>query len=330
MKVRKILAMTLAIAVSVCLIPFSNVQAGGGEWKVLGNNCYSLEGTDIEVKVDGETMNISGTGSLPSYDEWTLVQRPWRTRNVVSVNIASTIKSVGSNLFAGMDSIKYVTMGTSTFIEDSSAFSGIAYKPIFRIFNTGITTEMIGTISYTSLDSIIGFAQCNGKGAAFVLDSENFVKEFQNSTNPTILNVYYSGDKEAPWNDVDVHGNGNVVTKIASMSADTMDYSYGVSAQMRVPGKACYQAFAAFIGDYNYAYSIVLNVTKEQKKVDSTPTPHKYVIEVPKQYVGLGTTYKLLAIGRGIVDSYEDLDMNPNTITFETSTPSTTYAIVYK
>lgn len=330
MRIKRFLSMTLAVAMCVCMIPFSNVHASGIEWKSLGNHTYALEGTDIVITIQGESMNISGTGSLPDYDVWSLDSRPWRGHVITSVTIADTIHSVGTNFFGKMDSIKYVTMGTSTFIEDFSSFSGVGYTPIFRIFNTGVTTEMIGTIPYTSMDSIIHYAQSNAKGEAYIFDDSTVAREFQNSTNPTIKNVYTALDKEAPWNNLADYSNGNVSTKMAVMTEDTRDYPYRVEAQLRVPGKACYQAFAAFIGDYKYACSVNMSVYQLDKKVETMATPHKYVIDIPKKYIGLGTSYKLLGIGKGVVDSYEDLDKNPATITFETTYPSTTFAIVYK
>lgn len=41
-------------------------------------------------------------------------------------------------------------------------------------------------------------------------------------------------------------------------------------------------------------------------------------------------TYKIDESGVGVVNVYDDLDMNLDTITFETDTPTTAYALVYK
>ena len=167
MKVHKILALTLAMALSICAIPTTIAEAKGETWTIPGDNTYHLDGTDVVIKVEGETLHVTGTGAVPSYDYWSLNERPWRLKGVSVIQIDSTITSIGSYAFANMDTVNRVVMSTSTFIEDTTTFSKIAYKPIFRISDTGVTTQMIGNIPYTSLDSIAAFAQSNTNGMLY-------------------------------------------------------------------------------------------------------------------------------------------------------------------
>lgn len=171
MKVHKILALTLAMALSICAIPTTIAEAKGETWTIPGDNTYHLDGTDVVIKVEGETLHVTGTGAVPSYDYWSLNERPWRLKGVSVIQIDSTITSIGSYAFANMDKVNRIIMGTSTFIEDTTTFSKIAYKPIFRISDTGVTTQMIGNIPYTSLDSIAAFAQSNTNGACYIFDT---------------------------------------------------------------------------------------------------------------------------------------------------------------
>ena len=78
MKVHKILALTLAMALSICAIPTTIAEAKGETWTIPGDNTNHLDGTDVVIKVEGETLHVTGTGAVPSYDYWSLNERPWR------------------------------------------------------------------------------------------------------------------------------------------------------------------------------------------------------------------------------------------------------------
>ena len=56
----------------------------------------------------------------------------------------------------------------------------------------------------------------------------------------------------------------------------------------------------------------------------------QYTLSIPQKDRHVGRSFRLLAIGYGVVNVYDDLDMNLDTITFETDTPTTAYALVYK
>ena len=71
-------------------------------------------------------------------------------------------------------------------------------------------------------------------------------------------------------------------------------------------------------------------VEKSNKIVEKTDKPMQYTLTIPQKYRQVGRSFRLLAIGYGVVNVYDDLDMNLDTITFETDTPTTAYALVYK
>lgn len=327
---KKMLVMITAIAILFASVPVMTARAAGETWISTGDGWHYLQGTDIKVQIANDMIHISGTGVLPDFDYWKLNERPWHTSTCHYLTIDSTITSIGSYAFYKMENIKHVFISTKTFITNRNAFEGIAYKPIFRITDDGETPYMFGTIPYTSYDSIKLFAQTNRLGAAYVLDDKKKADAFQQSTNPTICNVYSATDKKAPWNDIDNNGNGNVATPILKLAAGNQDPSYITSAQIRYQGRACYEAYAAFIGDYTFAAPLYMTVEKNGKILQYTEKEMQYTLTIPERFRQAGRSFRLLAIGSGTVNIYDDLDTANETITFATSNPTTAYALVYK
>ena len=171
--VKKLLASVLVIALVVAVAPVSKVEAAGETWINNGDGWHYLQGTDIKVKMADNMIRISGSGELPDFDYWELYKRPWDKTSFEYVTIDDTITSIGKYAFYGVKSIKHVTMDSKTFIKDYTSFEGISYMPIFRINGKQERTEMIGTIPYTSLDSIKAFAQTNSMGACYIFDDKN-------------------------------------------------------------------------------------------------------------------------------------------------------------
>lgn len=329
-KWKKGLAMILTLVLMLLVMPADKVRAEGAVWTHPGDGWHYLQGTDIKVKITKDVISIEGTGALPDADYWKLYERPWHTSSATHLRIAGTITSIGSYSFYKCSNIKSVEMYTSTFIDDKNAFEGIAYCPIFRIADAPVQTRMYGTIPFTSLDSIQAFAQTNTMGAAYILDDRKMAEAFQNSTNPTICNVYWANDSNAPWNNVDDNGNGNKATNICRLSANTPDYTLKVSAQRQYPGPACYEAYAAFIGDYTFVNTYNLSVEKEKKTVYQTDKELEYVLTIPVEYRNPLRSFRMLAIGSGTVYIYDDLDATTETITFKTDKPTAAYALIYK
>ena len=363
-KFRQTLKRTLAAAFAMVMTATAlagnapiTAHAQEQTWSHPGNGWHYLEGTDISVKMENNAVYIYGTGELPDFDYWKLYERPWGNANIESVYIAETITSIGRYAFYDMEKLQYIDMYTSTFIKDTTCFDKICYKPVYRLRDRAVTTEMIGTIPYTSLDSIKAIAQTNYNGASWIMDSPAKVQEFQNSTNPTIPNVYYASEKvkrlpdeetdiapekDVPWVNVETYGNGDVVTPICKLSPETPDASLIVSAQKQYQGRACLEAYAAFIEDYTFAATFNVAVNKNarvvtrsyeivvENKVVQTENELKYVLTIPQEFRLPGRSFRLLGIGEGVVNIYDDLDLDDSTITFATKTPTTAYALVYK
>ena len=136
-----------------------------GTWTHLGDGWHYLDGTDIRVYMDGDIIRLCGTGDFPDVDYWKLYERPWHSSSAQHLIIDSSIASIGAYAFYKCPNIKYITIATSTFINNKNAFEGINISPVFRIVDEKVQTRMYGTIPYTSLDSIQAFAQSNAMGA---------------------------------------------------------------------------------------------------------------------------------------------------------------------
>lgn len=351
-----VLAMVFVLAAVIQKEPIT-AHAEELVWTHPGNGWHYLQGTDISVRIENHAVYIYGTGEIPDCDYWKLYERPWANVDAESVYIAESITSIGRYAFYDLPKLRYIDMHTGTFIKDATCFDKICYKPIYRLHDKAVATEMIGTIPYTSLDSIKARAQTNYNGASWIMDSPEKVREFQNSTNPTIPNVYYAEEKvkrlpdevtdiapkdDVPWINIETYSNGNAATPICRLSAETPDASLIVSAQKQYQGRACLEAYAAFIEDYAFAATFNVTVNKNarvvtrsydiivENKVVQTENELKYVLTIPQEFQLPGRTFRLLGIGDGVVNIYDDLDLADNTITFATNTPSTAYALVYK
>ncbi len=333
-RLKKLAAVALAAVLAFSVAPVTTVKAAEAKpvqtWVSQGNGWHYLQGTDVKVQIANDTITFTGTGAIPDFDYWRLYERPWEKSGCHYVSIAPTITSIGEYAFYEVDTIKHVQMHTTTFIENTNCFEGISYMPIFRIYGKAEKTRMYGTIPYTSLDSIKAFAQVNSMGAAYILDDNKSALQFQESVNPTICNVFHAKDEKAPWNALADNSNGNVITPSCWLAASNPDPSINVSAQRKFPGKACYEAFAAFIGNYTYATAFNVVAQKEQKIIKQTDNVLQYTLVIPPQYRQAGRSFRLLAIGEGTVHIYDDLDTANDTITFATDKPSTTYAVVYR
>lgn len=352
---KKVLALSLAAAMIVCMVPMDAKAAEPHTWTALGNGRYQLDGTAVIFEVQGQTLNVTGTGEVPDFDYWELVKTPWAGSRIASINIAGSVTSIGKYVFANpdasdfanrpfnrwheteqadgiMNQLKYVTMSTTTFIKDWTTFNKSGQRVIFRIQSNGVTTKMIGTIPYTSLDSIKAMAQASQTGTSFIFDSHEKASEFQNSTNPTIQNVYAAKDivdNTAPWNDLDKYQNGNIYTKICEM---TPNPGYIVTAAQKYQGEACYQAFAAYIGNDKLGSTFNITVTDkstERNRIMKSDTPYQFTLTIPKDLVKAGRTFRLIGLAEDVVNVFDDMDSNNGTITFSSNRPTATYALIY-
>lgn len=321
----------IMITVMSAVMPIQNAKASGETWSRIGDGSYMLDGTNITVRISGDTIHISGNGAVPDYDERTLSQRPWHKAACKNLVIDSTITSIGTYAFASLTELKKITLSSTTFIADKTSFAGIAYAPIFRILGYTETVSYIGTIPYSSLDSIKAFAQKNSHDASFLLDHSYMVPLFQNSTNPTIANVYCAYDTGEPWKDAATDHNGNQYTKFCKLLSTSPGGSLELNAEKLYADKSVYEVFASVIGDYIFAYTFTMTLQKNDRVfVTQTLEPMFYQLTLPDELVAAGRTFRIISTGQGSIEILEDLDTSDSTVTFMTKIPQAAFAVVYQ
>lgn len=326
---KRLTAAVLALALLLTLIPADITYAKGESWTKVDDNTYTLAGTDITAAFDGCCLYITGTGAIPDYDERSWTARPWNKSAITHLIIAETITSIGEFAFANLSCLEDVTMSSKTFLEDNNCFTGIAYEPVFHIKGYAETPRYYGTILYTSLDSIKRFAQTTYMRASFLFDKEYMVPLFQDSTNPTIANVYYNYDLTTPWEDLDEKANGNQYTDICRIISPTSDGDYSVTCSKQYVDPDYYELFSAVIGEDTLAATYVMEVERGDVLVRKTLNELFYELTIPEDCKLAGRTFRLISIDQGKVTIHEDLDFSDSTFTFTTDTPSTIYALVY-
>lgn len=352
---KKLLALSMAVAMIAGIVPMHAKAATAHTWTALGNGRYQLDGTAVIFEIKGQTMNVTGTGAIPDFDYWELVKTPWAGSRIVSINIAGSVTSIGRYVFSNpdatdfatkpygedgpeqadgiMNNLKYVTMSTTTFISDWTTFNKSGQRVIFRIQNAGVTTEMIGTIPYTSFDSIKAFAQSSTTGTSFIFDTHALASEFQNSTNPTIQNVFAANDivdNVAPWNDLDKYQNGGLRTAMGEMKPNP---GYIVTISKKYQGRACYEAFAAYIGDHTLGATYNITVTDKstaRNRIMTSDAPYQFTVTIPKELRKPGRTFRMIGLATDVINVFEDTDTRGDTITFSSNRPTATYALIYK
>lgn len=326
----------LGMLLMVCALVFAGmpegmVTAAEKLWTAVGDGSFVLNGTDVKVRISGDTIYVSGNGAIPDYDERTLVHRPWHKAECKYLILDNTITSVGRYAFASLSNLQKVTLSSTTFIADKSSFAGIAYAPVFRILGYSETVTQVGSISYSSLDSIKAFAQNRSDSANFLMDQFYMVPLFQNSTNPTIANVYCAYDDTTPWEAKDEDYNGNRYTAFCELLSGSAEGCFTLRAEKIYADKAVYEVFASAIGEDTFAFTFTMELRKNDLvSVTRTLTPMIYCITLPDEWVEAGRTFRIISTGQGTVEILEDLDADDKTVTFMTSVPQAVFGVVYR
>ena len=334
---RHTLVLKFLFVISVAVLFFallSPIHAKAAEpvsWTALGNGVYQLDGTEVKAEVSPGKVHITGSGALPDFDYWKLNKRPWATCECQSVTIDDTITSIGAYVFYDLPKLKYISISSKTFIKNDTSFYKISSNPIFRVYGADVSTVMIGTIPYTSRDSLLAVSQSAGTGRAYVFDNSSLASAFQGMTNPTIQNVYSATDSRAPWNDLVTYWNGNIYTPICRITGPTAA-PYIVTATRSYQGLEAYKAFAAYIGTNTFATTFNITVTANDANktiVSKTNGAYQYTLTIPETFRKSGRVFQLLGIGQNGVVTYSDLDADGKTITFTTENPTASYALVF-
>lgn len=330
---RKIVALLLAFTLMLGMLPTTTSHAATTNWTKISDGYYMLDGTDITVEMSGTTMTVSGNGAIPDYEIRTLSQRPWHKSECTTLIIDSGITYIGTYAFASLTQLKNITMSSTTFIAAKNSFTGISYEPIYRIKGYQAATTYYGTIPYTSLDSLRAFAFSHNDSdrACFLFDHTYMVEDFQNSTNPTIANVYCVYDSTEPWEDVGENGNGNVDTEVCKLASTVNDGYFEVETTIVPADTTYYELFSNLIGNYTFATNFTMEILLNgNTTMSKTIEPLCYTLTIPDEYVQAGRVFKVINAATGSTEILDDLDLDDHTVTFATKTPTSTFALVYE
>lgn len=299
-------------------------------WTKSGNNQWVLqgaEGTNLQARIRDDILYVSGTGEIPTYSRDALGNRPWHGKKIYEIHIEKGITSIGAEAFSNLADVHKVEMFASTFVEDATAFAGFDKEAVITFSGVSLSGRTIGSIPYTSLDSITAVMQKYSDSYTFRLANYYVIGMAQYGVYPRMSNIVpldatgQDHDSNYPWINCD--------STISYVSGDR-SYGSNMTIQYRKQGMAALNAFAAFAGDNQFAaaYNISVNYGTKQA-TGRISTPVQYAITIPAAYRYPGRKFSLLQIQPGTVCTLQDEDMSDDTITFTTDYPTTSYALIY-
>jgi hypothetical protein len=304
-------AIAAVTTMSVLLSPATSVQAAqDDEWTlpVLGGDDF-LWGIDPTVTNFGTTNLDTASWTSPG-DGWTYL-----LGGDIKLKIEGNVLTI-----TGEGELPDYNIDTITL----RPWDGLSIDTV--VIDEGIT--YIGSYSFYGMEKL---KYINLGSKAFVNDSTCFEGI---SDNPTITvnGTDYTQKHFGPITLTSLDSIKRLQEDKVEISIKTANLpdTYAVTAHMGLQSNDCYEAYAAFIGDYNFATTFDMALTNGKELLGTTENKLQYTLDIPTEFVEEGRTFKILAIGSGYVFTYDDLDTNDATITFATDMPTTWYALIYK
>jgi len=333
----------LALVLGLCLAIYEPVTARadelpvtkyGGPWKV-------AEG--VTAVVENGVMRISGTGEIPDYNFSTLYQRPWDGAIFEAVIVEDGITKIGSYAFYGYKRLKYVTIPSTVFIQDSSSLGGLQENARIRITGTKVAESTIGSVPYTSAMSIVRDAQ-DHPGNMYLIDySYGWKALLMTMTYPSLTNIYYANNEEAlknrsAYTDPDFYNASTYSSPLKYAKGSSGPAGASLRAMRKIQGYYLYLHLSNFLSIVNpgfvwgTAYSVD-SIGRDGKQVQQLTSPQTFVFDVPADLQRPGRVFKVMILtnnATGEVVTVEDLDMSDKTITFTTDKVGVCYALIYQ
>lgn len=329
---KRILSMFCVAALLIMLVPTTaKAAADGATWTKVSGETWVLQdgqGTDLQAKLDENTLYITGKGAIPNYSSATLGNRPWNGKTVYQLMIDKGVTSIGANAFYGFKDLYKVELYSTTFIEDSTAFAGATEDCIFNVLGMEMARRDIGNIPYTSLDQFVTSMQKYKYDYRFYFANYYVINYINKGSTP-------KWERVATMDALSTAQNPEypLINYDSTITCNTPDGSYATkySIDNYRQGKAALEAFAAFMGDNKYACTYTMAAYRGNTRNDKlSANPMQYTITIPNALKFPGRQFTLLQIGKGVVNVLPDLDASDDTMTFTTDYLSTGYALVYK
>lgn len=330
----------LALAVGVCLTGFQPMTVKADELPVSKTGGPWTVAEGVTANVQNGVLYIKGTGEIPDYTYYTLYKRPWDGCVFESVIIDSGISKLGSYALYGYKRLKYVTIPSSTFIQDNTSLGSIPNEVHVRITGTQVAETTIGAIPYTSAMSIVRDAQ-DHPGYMYLIDySYGWKALLMTMTYPSLTNIYYANDKAVfehreSYKDEQFYNADKYVSPLKYTPGQT---GVSVKAKRKIQGYYLYQHLSNFLTIVNpgYTWGTAYSVEAQGvngKVIQQFDSVKTFTFDIPADLQRAGRTFKVMMLASnatGEVITFDDLDASNTTITFQTDKVGVTYALIYQ
>lgn len=326
---KKLVSLLTVAVMLVLAVPNVGYAANNTTWTKVAWNEWNYqnpeEGTNLTAKFVDNVLYIDGTGAIPSYTMDCLGNRPWNDCNIFYLEIGSQVTSIGANAFFNFPNLMTVKMFAGTFIEDVSAFKSVHEDCYFYIKGMNIVSRNIGSIPYTSLDSIAAFmAHYNGI-YRYQLENYYMIGMVQNNTSAKIKDI-------APATaSTETNANYPLINYKSQISyTGNIGKNTHAVIEGRRQGVAAYEAINFLMGDYSFVNTYNISVYNTYGILAKTDMAATYTMTIPNAYKFPGRVFQLIQIANGACNILSDIDADESTVSFTTDTPTGVYALVYK
>ena len=322
------LCAVVLFALPNCLMTVN--AADNNNWVYLRGEEWSLkddDGTNITAKIKGRLLHIQGTGAIPDFSGDAFGKRPWNDKEIYAILIDDGITSIGANAFTNFKYLHDVTMNIGTFIEDPSAFNALPQGTIFYINGMNIIDRSIGTIPYTNIDYLTTCMQQKNNMYQFRVANHYIAGLSQSKATPKIENLSQLDVKTDAYNPN--YPLIDYTSSIKILSGDMTNVK-SMSIISCMQGREAIRAYAIAIGDNQYATAYNITVSDKTGPMKQITSPYQMQITVPPALRYPGRQFTLIQLGQGTINMLTDEDTDDATITFTTTIPSSSCALVYK
>lgn len=323
---KKIIQHIGLLCICLFLLPLST-KAAGNTWVTKSYDDWILEdastGTSIEIVLKDTTLYVKGHGAIPGFPKDSLGNCPWYGKTVYKIVVDKGITSIGAYAFSHFKDLMNVELPSSIFIEDYTAFGAAHDGCHFYFLGTDIVSRDIGNFPYNNLDNLLEFILKYEYSYTFTFDNYYMISYLNNGVTHKLQNTTPSDALTTNYNP-----SYPIITyKSEVLSPSTIGINY------QKQGSAAINAFSIMLGDNHFAGTYNTFAKDGNMKLNNQylVTPAQVCLKIPNGFVFPGRKFSIVQIAKGgIINVYDDTDLNDETITFTTSTPVASYMLYFK
>lgn len=319
---------TLSMIVLLALPLLFKIDSQASDAWYMKDGTRVISGTQIYTYLSGDTLYVCGSGEIPDYTRETLGLRPWNELEFTKVVIKSGITRVGKYAFAEKRNLQKISIPSSIFFADASCFENVHRNTLIDITGSVCAYKNINGILYDSFQSISAGAP-NGANCTFVVDDDQTAWALRETYYPYLQYVYARDEDDKPWEKKEKIFEDDAFSGVASLQYGNKFHEF-LLGRKRPVDENYITAFSILKGTDTYVCSYSMDMYNSGKKVFTLATPTRFVLNIPPLEQVPGRTFRLLEIAPdGTLTFLEDLDQDIRTITYETTKPSSMYALIY-